>query len=194
MRLRTDYTGRWTEDADVVDPWCQVPQDASVAQLRSVLVEVFPDQSEVVTRFEVPFTFNLLIEWIPGDLRWPIAALLLRKGLVDGVEYSARDVAEWLKRGVKSVENVTRPAGHQSYVTFLRNALYFCGGFAQPNELRAMGMWSVEWTSLARAEVRTVDRLCALNARQLLTIDGISVNIVEHIVELLAERGRSLQK
>lgn len=194
MRLRTDYTGRWSEDADVVDPWCQVPQDTSVKRLRSVLVEAFPDQSEVVTRFEAPFAFNLLIEWIPGDLRWPIAALLLRKGLVDGTEYSTRDVAGWLERGIKSVENVTRPAGHQSYVTFLRSALYFCSGSAQPNELRSMGLWSVEWTSLARAEVRTVDRLCTLNARRLLAIDGISVNIVEHIVRLLAERGRSLQK
>lgn len=193
MRLRTDSTGRWSEDADLVDPLCIVPDSVSVQQLRQILTEAFPHRNEAVVAFEVPLTFNLLTEWIPGDLRWPLATMLLRKGLVDGVVYSTKQVSELLGRTVKSVENVTRPAGHQSYVTLLGDAHYFCGGVARPNELRRIGLWSQMWTSLARSEVWTVDSLCSMTARQLLAIDGVHQKTASYIIEILAAQGRSLQ-
>lgn len=136
-------------------------------QIRNVLARAFSSSAKGAKCAKVcksPAEFNLLLGWVSGDERWPVAALLLRRGLTQrGIdEYTYRRIAELVGRSESSVNTVLGSKGSKSVYLRIQTAWELMGGTPRYNELRfGLGLPSEVWVTLARHEIRSINGLKA---------------------------------
>ncbi len=150
---------------DPLEGLYEIAPKVSGARLEKLITRAFEGSSEGRKCAEActkPAAFNMLLGWVPGDERWPVAALLLRRGLTirGSAESTYNEIAGLVNRSTNSVSMAVNARGTKSVYRKIATAWELMGDNPQPNELRFdLKLPSPLWTALARRRIRTIDAL-----------------------------------
>jgi hypothetical protein len=148
-------------EADPLAGLYEVVSTTTLSQTEPILQRVFSisHNSFSIRTHRRPLDFNLLLGWFPGDERWPVAALLLKRGLTPlGPIGSYEEIAGIVGRSRDAVNTAIGSNGPKSVFSRLFNARLLMGDRSRRNELRFdLRLPSKVWVPLVQQRgVRTV--------------------------------------
>lgn len=180
------------EDPAKVDPYCIVPKNVSVGALRELLQRVFPNDTAKINHYASRMPFNGLLDWVGGDLRWPIATIVLHFGLGrDHQFHGVRNIVRILDINPAAVQRVTIEGGGELAFNRLLKAAdqrieHAPSKVRLHNELRAAGLRSTVWMALARASIFTMTDLRRRHeGRGFRSVRGIGPRLIAEIEQVL---------